>query len=240
MLDWIYDAASGKHAPNSEGSPLIESALSGRVAKTITDRFESATELAAHYDNKYGDTDEAISHLVRNQKRWIASSSFTMNLPGHIIALVAIPINIVSVIYFQVRLVQAIAILRGYDLTDDKVKTFVKLSLLGAKAGAILKEAGVHVSMKVGHNLLKSLSGEVLKSINRAVGFRFATKFGTTGVVNLAAWLPVVGGVVSGTIDYNTTEAIAQFAMKEFPEIEPVEGEAPFIDGSFEQMGKAI
>ncbi len=40
---------------------------------------------------------------------------------------------------------------------------------------------------------------EVIKRVNRAVGFRLLTKFGQTGVVNFGKAIPLVGGAVGAT-----------------------------------------
>ena len=42
---------------------------------------------------------------------------------------------------------------------------------------------------------IKEISGETIKSINKAVGFRLVTKLGEKGVVNLGKAVPLVGGL---------------------------------------------
>ena len=55
-----------------------------------------------------------------------------------------------------------------------------------------------------------------LTKINQKVGFRFITKFGTKGIVNLGKLLPGVGAVVGGGLDLVETKIIADRAYKWF------------------------
>ena len=63
---------------------------------------------------------------------------------------------------------------------------------------------------------LKKLPGTVLTKINQRVGFRLLTKFGEKGLVNIHKLIPIIGGIVGGTIDALSTYAIAQAAKAFF------------------------
>lgn len=65
---------------------------------------------------------------------------------------------------------------------------------------------------------IKKIPGKTLTAINQKVGFRFITKFGTKGIVNLGKVIPVVGAVVGGGIDLIDTKIIAKRAYKWFIE----------------------
>ena len=56
----------------------------------------------------------------------------------------------------------------------------------------------------------------MLTNINQAVGFRLFTKFGQKGLVNIHKAIPVLGGVVGGTVDAMSTYAIAKAAKALF------------------------
>ena len=60
------------------------------------------------------------------------------------------------------------------------------------------------------------MSFEVIKKINKAVGFRLLTKFGQTGAINLGKGIPLVGGVVGGAFDGTTTYGIGSVAKNIF------------------------
>ena len=58
----------------------------------------------------------------------------------------------------------------------------------------------------------------MLTKINQKVGFRFLTKFGTKGLINIGKCVPVVGAVVGGGLDLVETKIIAARAYKWFIE----------------------
>lgn len=70
--------------------------------------------------------------------------------------------------------------------------------------------------MKLGSSVIKKIPGEVLKKTNQKIGFRFVTKGGTKGIINLTKLVPVLGGVIGGGFDYSSTKIIAARANKVF------------------------
>lgn len=181
--------------------------------------IESAYELAAEYQEKYG-VEQGINKLVNVQLAKCGTSGFLSGLGGLITLPIAIPANVSSVIFIQLRMIAAVAHLRGYDLKSDEVRTFVYTSLTGKAATDILKNAGIQVGNKLTVNLIKKIPGEVILRINRAVGMRLVTKFGEKGVMNLGKMIPLVGGVIGGTFDVASTKTIAQVAKNMFVPVE--------------------
>lgn len=177
---------------------------------------ETAYDLANNYLEKNGDVDKAIDSLVNWQITKCATSGFLTGLGGAITLPVAIPANIASVIYVQMRMIASVAHLRGYDLKDDQVQTFVYACLTGQSATELVKSAGIKIGVKVGQVQIKRIPGEVIKKINQAVGFRMVTKFGSKGFINLGKMVPVLGGVIGGSFDAASTKTIAIAAKKTF------------------------
>lgn len=86
---------------------------------------------------------------------------------GGIITLpVAIPANIASVIYVQMRMIASIAHMKGYDIKDDQVQSFAYACLTGQSAVEFVRSADIQVGMKVGQAQIKRVPGEVIKKIN--------------------------------------------------------------------------
>jgi hypothetical protein len=56
-----------------------------------------------------------------------------------------------------------------------------------------------------------------LVEINKRVGFRLFTTFGTTGLINLGRWRPVVGGGVGATVNLAAMRAAGRCAKRNFP-----------------------
>ena len=78
--------------------------------------------------------------------------------------------------------------------------------------------------VKVCSTLVKKLPAKVLTKFNQKVVFRFIIKFGTKGLINLGKLVPVVGGVIGGTLDFAETKVIANRAIKWFVENDFSEG----------------
>lgn len=177
---------------------------------------ETAAELAESYLHKHNSVDAAIDSLIRWQNAKGVTSGFLTGLGGAITLPVAIPANIASVMYLQIRMVATIAHMRGYDLKDDQVKTFVFVCLTGQAAADILKQTGVKVSTAIAKQAINKIPGEVIKAINKKVGTRLLTKFGEKGIINLGKAVPLVGGIIGGTVDGIGTNTIGKTAKKVF------------------------
>ena len=194
LLDKAYDAA-----------------VSGSVPGT-----DSAEDLARDYQNDYDEPLKAAEALVRWQNVKAGTSGFVTGLGGLITIPVALPANITSVIYVQIRMIAAIAKIGGYDLHDDRVKTLVFVCLAGNSAKDVLKNAGISVATAAAKGLIKQIPKTVIGQINKAVGFRLITKFGTKGAVNLGKAVPFIGGVLGAAMDTAATNAIGNVAIKTF------------------------
>lgn len=188
-------------------------------------KFDSCETLARSYTSRYDDPQEAVRHLVNWQITKCSTSGFLTSLGGLITLPVAIPANIASVLYVQLRMIAAIAYIAGYDPKDDQVQALVYMCLVGMSAADILKKPGVLIANKVGISMVKKIPGEVIKKINQKVGFRLLTKFGEKGIINLAKLVPILGGAVGGTVDFLSTRAIASYATKMFFEDRPLKCE---------------
>jgi uncharacterized protein (DUF697 family) len=138
---------------------------------------------------------------------------------------VTIPANLAAVLYIQVRMIAVIAHLRGYDLKSDKVKGFVLACLIGDGAVDAVNAAGIKFGMRVTENGIKAIPRAAIVTINRTVGVRLLTKAGSTGVVNLTKIIPVVGGLVCGSIDAAVTRTIGGAAKNIFMPIPTTPGD---------------
>lgn len=192
-LDWAYERAV-------DGIPGLD----------------SAEEMANNYYKGNGSLRSKVNSLIRWQNTKSATSGFLTGLGGVITLPVAIPANIASVMYVQIRMIAAIAHMAGYDLRDDRVKTLVYTCLCGNAAKDIVKEFGIKIGTKLTETAIKKISSEVIVKINQAVGFRLLTKFGEKGVVNLGKAIPLVGGVIGGTMDGISTNLIGNVARDTF------------------------
>ncbi|MEH7334851.1 EcsC family protein [Neobacillus drentensis] len=192
-LDWAYDKAVN-------GIPGLD----------------SAEDMANDYLKRDGTLIEKVNSLIRWQNTKAATTGFLTGLGGVIVLPVAIPANIATVMYVQIRMIAAIAHMGGYDLRDDRVKTLVYTCLCGNAAKDIAKDFGIKFGTKLTETAIKNISREVITKINQAVGFRLLTKFGEKGVINLGKAIPLVGGVIGGTVDGISTNIIGNVARDAF------------------------
>lgn len=196
LFDYIYDNCIN-------GIP--------KVSKPVAD-------LADEYIKKYGRTDRAIDKLIKNQVSKNSLNGFMTSFGGFVTMPITLPANITSVIYVQMRMVAAIALIRGFDLKDDEVQTFVYSCMVKNAITDILKEPSIQTANKISLNAVNKISGNSLTKINQKLGFRFITISGTKGTINITKIVPIVGAGVGATIDYTTTKVIANRAKKVFEE----------------------
>jgi len=179
--------------------------------------FDSANKIANHYMykdgcGKTGDDSDIIENLIRWQAVKSGSIGFVSGLGGAITMPIAIPAAIIGTMQLQIRMIAAIAHIRGYDVHDDRVKSFVMACICGKSVTDLFKEAGIMIGKKLTEQSIKRISTEVLVHINRTVGFRMLTKFGKTGAVNLGKAVPLVGGIIGMVFESTTTYTVGSVA----------------------------
>ena len=179
---------------------------------------KSIEELAEDYLYKSSSKKKAIDNLIGYQTVLCGTNGFITGLGGLLVLPVAIPTNILSTIYIQLRMIAAIAYINGYDIYSDQVRTIAYACLTGSSTTKVLKNVGIKIGEKVVINVIKKIPVEVLVKINQQVGFRLVTKFGQKGLVNFGKMMPLVGGVVGGVFDTGMTLTIGNIAKKVFSE----------------------
>ena len=178
--------------------------------------LESAQDIGNHYAAGTGSLEERARQLVRWQVTKAGTSGFLLGLGGVITMLVAIPANIASVMYVQIRMIAAVAHLGGHDIRNDQVRTLCYTCMCGKAAGDVVKNTGISLGTKLTEQAIKKVVGKTLKNINKKVGFRLVTKFGEKGIINLGKMVPIAGGVVGGTFDAASTYVIGKIARTTF------------------------
>lgn len=178
--------------------------------------LDSAEELADSYMKRGGTPAEQANSLIRWQIAKAGTSGFVTGLGGIITLPVAIPANISSVVYVQLRMIAGIAHIGGHDVHEDQVRSLAYMCLCGNAAVDIAKDVGIQIGVKLTQAAIKKISGEALVRINQKVGFRLLTKFGEKGIINLGKAVPIVGGLIGGTIDSVGTNVIGNVARTTF------------------------
>lgn len=174
------------------------------------------TQLADDYLSKSADVQTAAKSFINYQIAKCTTSGFITGLGGLITLPIAIPANVSSVLYVQMRMIACLAHMGGYDTNSDQVQTLVYACLAGISLDQVVKQVGIKFGVKLAQGMVKKIPGRVLTKINQKVGFRFLTKFGTKGLINIGKAIPIVGGVISGGFDFAETKIIADRAYKMF------------------------
>ena len=140
---------------------------------------------------------------------------------------VSLPVNVAEFYLQAVRMVGSIATLRGYDISEPRVRTAVLLTLVGSDADEVLKKAGMATGgSRVTSYALKGLPPAALMVVNKAVGFRLMRGVSEKVLSRFGRGIPLAGGLVGGGIDGYMMKKIADHAMKEFPSGSSVERRA--------------
>ena len=176
----------------------------------------SVEELAKDYLSKYSTKQQACKAMLNNQIIKCTTSGFITGFGGIITLPVTVPANIGSVLYVQMRMIACTAYMAGFELNSDQTQTFVYACLAGVSVNKLVKQAGIKFGVKFANGLIKKIPGKVLTKINQKVGFRFITKFGSKGIINLGKLVPGVGAVIGGGLDLVETKAISARAYKWF------------------------
>lgn len=175
-----------------------------------------AEEIAEEYLKKYPTAEQACRAMIKNQIIKCTTSGFLTGFGGVITLPVTLPANLTSVLYVQMRMIACAAYMAGFDLSGDETQTFVYACLAGVAVNEILKQAGLKFGVKLTNAMIKKVPGKVLTKINQKVGFRFITKFGTKGIINMGKLVPGVGAVIGGGMDFAETKTIGTRAYKWF------------------------
>ena len=172
--------------------------------------------LAEDYLKKHKTKEEACKSMMKNQIIKCTTSGAIAGFGGLITLPVTLPANIANVLYVQMRMIACTAYMAGYDLNSDQTQTFVYACLAGVAVNQLLKKVGIKIGEKVFGNLIDKIPGKVLIAINKKVGMRLLTKYGTKGAINLGKLIPGVGAAVGGGLDFLETKIIANRAYKWF------------------------
>ncbi len=210
----VLGPVAGRLAPQAAGGALrrvLEIAIDGKG------RLPSAKSAAArHLQRHQGHVDDAISGIISSHVRLASAQGFATNLGGLATLPVAIPANLTGVAVLQVRMVAAIAHLRGYDVDDNRVRTALVMCLLGGEEiGKRVAEGSLPTSPMaiatapvfdpdLDRRVAKVVLGELL---SRVGGKRLA--------LTVTKRVPLLGGGVGAVLDAVATSQIGKFAKGE-------------------------
>lgn len=194
---------------------LVDVGLEGRGP--LSPARELADEALAKCD---GDRERAIGRLARSATLAGGIGGFVTGIGGFVTMPVSLPLNVAEFYIQAVRMVGGIATLRGYDVSEPRVRTAILLTMVGSESHEVLHRAGLTSGTgALASYALKAMPPAALMMINKAVGFRLMRGVSEKLLSRLGRGVPLAGGLVGGGIDGFMMKKIADHAMQEFPAV---------------------
>lgn len=201
-------------------APQVAGGALRRVLEVAIDgygRLPSAKSAASRQLQRHGGSvDAAIDGLVDYHVRLASAQGFVANLGGIAALPVAVPANLTGVAILQVRMVAAIAHLRGYDLADNRVRTALVMCLMGGEQVARHIASGrlptspmaVATAPVFDPDLDRQVAEEVISDLAARIG-------GKNIALMVTKRVPLLGGGIGAVVDGMATRQIGTYAKGE-------------------------
>lgn len=168
------------------------------------------------------DREAAVDAVVRQHVGYASAQGFVTNLGGLATLAVALPANLAGAAIIQIRMLAAIAHLRGYDIDDRRVRTALALAMLGEDEVRRQLTAGRIPSTPMGVATAPVFDALLDRQVSERVLGGLATRVGGKHVTVLVAKrIPLLGGGVGAVSDGYFTYVLGSYARKEFVRRQP-------------------
>lgn len=162
--------------------------------------------------------EDAVRQVISKTTKAAGANGFVTGLGGFVTLPVALPANVAGFAVLAARMVGAVAVLRGYDISRAEVRSAVLVTLAGADATELLRKVGVALPGGTALGLaLARLPQSALVAVNKAVGFRLLVQVGERSLVRLGRAVPLAGGVLGAGLDVALLRRVAGEAQRAFP-----------------------
>lgn len=208
----MTERAATDASANRLASYLLEKGLAG------VPPLSSAHDLADEYlvDQGYANDEERVDALIRRETRKNFTSGFITGLGGVLTFPVSIPAALGASWLLQARMAGAIARIYGHDLESDRVRTKILLSLAGDVAREAMKDLGLKLDSKLTQRAVDQIPGRALVEVNKRIGARLLATVSQRVVLKFPRAVPVVGGVVGGSLDAVVCRMVGRTAKSLF------------------------
>jgi uncharacterized protein (DUF697 family) len=201
-------------APQAAGGVLrrvLEIAIDG------IGMLPSAKAVAGRQLERHGGTvDEAIEGLIDAHIRLASAQGFVTNIGGVALLPVALSANVTGVAVVQVRMVAAIAHLRGYDLNDNRVRTALIMCLLGGEQVAKRIAEGVLPTSPMAVATAPVFDRDLDTRVAREVVADLISRIGGKNLaLSVTKRVPLIGGGIGAVMDGVATRQIGKYAKGE-------------------------
>lgn len=180
--------------------------------------LSGADDLATAYlsDPRFGSDDQRVASLIRWETSKNFATGFLAGLGGVVTFPVSIPAALGAAWLIQARMTGAIARIYGHDLGAPRVRTKILLALAGDVAREAMKDLGIKLEGRLTQRATDQIPGRALVEINKRIGARLLTNVGQRVVLRFPRAVPVVGGVVGGSLDALVCRMVGRTATSLF------------------------
>jgi hypothetical protein len=201
-------------------TPQIAGGAMRRVLEVAIDgygRLPGAKTLAAkHLQRHSGSVDDAIDSIIEAHIRLASAQGFATNIGGIAAVAIAVPANLVGVAVLQVRMVAAIAHLRGYDVNDNRVRTALVMCLLGGEQIAERIVEGKLPTSPMTVATAPMFDPELDRRVAEEVTGGLASRVGGRGMALMVTKrVPLLGGGIGAVMDGYATHQVGKYAKSE-------------------------
>lgn len=176
----------------------------------------TAKSAAAGHLGRQRDVDVAIDRLILSHTGLAGAQGFATNIGGILTTAITLPANIAGLAVVQVRMLAAIAHLRGYNVDDARVRTAIVMCLLGEDIGGLITTEHLPSSpMAVATAPMfdPELDERVAQLVLAAL---FTQSGGKRFTVFAGKRVPFLGGGVGAIVDGYATHKLGQYAKTAF------------------------
>lgn len=201
-------------------SPQAAGGILRRVLEVAIDGYGklpgAKTAAARHLQRHGGSDDDAIESIISQHVRLASAQGFVTNLGGVATMPVAIPANLAGVAVVQVRMVAALAHLRGYDVDDNCVRTALVMCLLGGDQVARRISAGTLPTSPMAVATAPVFDAALDSQVAEAVVADLASRIGGKNLaLAVTRRVPLLGGGIGAVVDGLATREVGLYAKGE-------------------------
>jgi hypothetical protein len=179
--------------------------------------FPGAREVAAKALASSGGVDEAVRSVIEQHVRLAGAQGFLTAFGGALALPVTLPANVAGLGALQLRMVAAIAHLRGHDTTAPRVRIACLAILLGEEEVERAVRLGELPSAPRDLAFGPPIVDEAVRdALTATVGRHLLTRVTSKrAAITVVRQVPLVGGGVGGAVDAYQTWQVGRYADQE-------------------------
>jgi hypothetical protein len=181
------------------------------------DAFPGARTVAARAVQAKSDREAAIESVITQHVAMASAQGFLTSVGGLITVVVGLPANIAGMAVLSVRMIAAVAHLRGYDVEDPRVRSAITMAMLGDETVRKLVSSGELPTSPLAVATAPAFDAELERQISERVMGAMAARLGGKHLVLVVVRrIPLVGGGVGAAVDGWVTFGLGAYVKREF------------------------